>query len=332
MRVNRIEQPGKAFVLPLEKGTRVPRGSHFAAPVLLAIGLALLFCFGTAGAAEFSRYGADSCVLCHGETSERPATAIFATPHGARSDPDAPFAQLQCETCHGPSETHARAARHGEWASPAEVFGAGKNTPVSEQNQVCIGCHETRGRLGWEGSRHQSAGVACASCHQIHRPRDRVFDSLAQQEACFACHSKRRADTFKVSSHPLRFGEMSCSSCHDPHNGNNDFLLRASSVNETCYLCHAEKRGPFLWEHAPSSEDCSICHRPHGSNHPALLSKRPPLLCQQCHAAEGHPSVAYGSDDVGNQFNNRFLLSRACLNCHSQIHGSNHPSGATLHR
>lgn len=283
-------------------------------------------------AAEYSRSGADSCLLCHGETAKTPATAIFLTPHGARSDPDAPFAQLQCETCHGPSEDHARAQRHGSEVKPPHVFGTDSPIPAAEQNRVCIGCHETRGRLGWFGSRHEAAQVSCASCHQIHRDRDRVFDSLAQQQACFACHPKRRADTFKASSHPLRFGEMSCSSCHDPHNGNNDFLLQAATINETCYTCHAEKRGPFLWEHAPASENCTLCHRPHGSNHPALLVKRPPLLCQQCHAAAGHPSVAFGSEQVDDNFNNRFLLGRGCLNCHSQVHGSNHPSGAALDR
>jgi len=287
---------------------------------------------GVSLAAEYSRSGADSCLLCHGDTAEKPATAIFATPHASRTDPDAPFARLQCETCHGPSEEQARAARHGDTVEPLRIFGTNSPTPVGVQNQVCIGCHETRGRLGWFGSRHELAQVSCASCHQIHRERDRVFDSLAQQQACFACHPQRRADTFKASSHPLRFGEMSCSSCHDPHNGSNDFLLRAATVNETCYTCHAEKRGPFLWEHAPASEDCTLCHRPHGSNHRALLVKLPPLLCQQCHAAEGHPSVAYGTEVVDNNFSNRFLLGRACLNCHSQIHGSNHPSGATLHR
>lgn len=299
---------------------------------LLLTGFMLVFWPGCSPAAEFSRGGADSCLPCHGEASGKPVTAIFVTPHGAQSDPDAPFARLQCETCHGPGEDHARAQRHGESVRPPITFGTGSPSPASEQNPVCIGCHQTQGRLGWVGSRHEAARVACASCHQIHRPRDRVFDPLAQQQACFACHSRRRADTLKSSSHPLRFGEMSCSSCHDPHNGDNDFLLRASSVNETCYFCHAEKRGPFLWEHAPASEDCSLCHRPHGSNHPALLVKRPPLLCQQCHAAEGHPGMAYGSDDIDDNFKNRFLLSRACLNCHSQIHGSNHPSGATLHR
>lgn len=283
-------------------------------------------------AEEYSRSGADSCLLCHGETAAMPATAIFDTPHGARSDPEAPFAQLQCETCHGPSEDHARAARHGDEVKPLNIFGSDSPTPAIEQNQVCIGCHETHGRLGWFGSRHEAAQVSCAACHQIHRERDRVFDSLAQQEACFTCHEKRRADTLKASSHPLRFGEMSCSSCHDPHNGSNDFLLQESTVNETCYNCHDDKRGPFLWEHAPASEDCTLCHRPHGSNHQALLTKLPPLLCQQCHSAEGHPSEAYGSEDIDDSFHNRFLLSRACLNCHSQIHGSNHPSGATLHR
>jgi DmsE family decaheme c-type cytochrome len=137
---------------------------------------------------------------------------------------------------------------------------------------------------------------------------------------------------FKFSSHPLRFGAMACSDCHNPHDGNNDFLLQRSTVNLTCYLCHAEKRGPFLWEHAPASEDCTLCHRPHGSNHPSLLVRRPPLLCQQCHAPAGHPSGAYTSEEIDNNFSNRFLLGRACLNCHSQVHGSNHPSGAKLHR
>ena len=40
------------------------------------------------------------------------------------------------------------------------------------------------------------------------------------------------------------------------------------------------------------AEDCSLCHTPHGSVRPALLTKTPPLLCQQCHSAAGHPSVA----------------------------------------
>jgi DmsE family decaheme c-type cytochrome len=299
---------------------------------ILALCMLLLLVPMTLSGQEYSRSGADSCVLCHGEGSEKPVVAIFQTKHGSQADPATPFSNLQCETCHGPGKEHARAQRRGQDGNPPVTFGPGAATPVAEQNQVCLGCHKSGGRLAWFGSTHESENLSCASCHQVHAKRDRVFDALAQQETCFSCHLKKRADTLKSSSHPLRFGSMTCSSCHDPHNGNNDFLLQRSSVNLTCYLCHAEKRGPFLWEHAPASEDCTLCHRPHGSNHQAMLVKRPPPLCQQCHSPAGHPSEAYSSEESDDNFNNRFLLGRSCLNCHSQVHGSNHPSGAKLHR
>jgi len=281
---------------------------------------------------EYSHGGADSCIPCHQESMPLSAMAIFQTPHGALNDPAAPFGQLQCESCHGPGKDHARSQRGGGSVPPAIVFGVGAKTSASEQNRVCLGCHLTGARLGWPGSTHDMQDVPCAACHQIHRDIDRVFDSLAQQEACFACHANRRADFMRTSNHPLRFGSMACSNCHNPHNGNNVSLLREATVNETCYTCHAEKRGPFLWEHAPVSENCTFCHRPHGSNHTAMLIKRPPLLCQQCHSPAGHPGVAYTPEQADDPFNNRFMLARACLNCHSEVHGSNHPSGVTLHR
>ena len=307
-------------------------GKTLISPIFLLLMVVSVVMTHTAYGQEYSRGGADSCVTCHGEDTEKPAVAILHTKHGARTNPDAPFSDLQCESCHGPSLEHARAQRRGEAGLPPITFGVDAETPAAEQDQICLGCHETGGRLGWFGSTHELEEVSCASCHQVHSERDRVFDALAQQDTCFTCHQKKRADTFKASSHPLRFGSMTCSGCHDPHDGNNDFLLQQSTTNQTCYTCHAEKRGPFLWEHAPASEDCALCHRPHGSNHPALLVKRPPLLCQQCHSPAGHPSVAYTSDEAESNFNNRFLLGRSCLNCHSQVHGSNHPSGAKLHR
>ena len=97
-------------------------------------------------------------------------------------------------------------------------------------------------------------------------------------------------------------------------------------MREKCTSCHAEKRGPFLWDHAPAAEDCNLCHTPHGSNQPALLKKRVPQLCQECHSPAGHPSVSYdGSRLKGSMF----LGAKGCSNCHSAVHGSNHPSGVT---
>ena len=104
-------------------------------------------------------------------------------------------------------------------------------------------------------------------------------------------------------------------------------------LSSVWFACHAEKRGPFLFEHAPVRENCVNCHTPHGSNHEKLLVTARPLLCQQCHAQNGHPAtlMTRGNMATGPMPDVR-LLSRSCSNCHSQIHGSNHPSGAKFER
>ncbi|MDH3759051.1 MAG: hypothetical protein OES93_14455, partial [Gammaproteobacteria bacterium] len=127
-------------------------------------------------------------------------------------------------------------------------------------------------------------------------------------------------------------GKMDCTGCHSPHGDEVASSLARQTVNDTCQQCHAEQRGPYLWEHAPVSEDCTLCHSPHGSNHPGMLTKRAPLLCQSCHSQFGHPSVPYGPDELITGTPSRFLLAQSCLNCHSQVHGSNHPSGSKLMR
>jgi DmsE family decaheme c-type cytochrome len=132
----------------------------------------------------------------------------------------------------------------------------------------------------------------------------------------------------------VRFGRMSCSDCHNAHGSTSPAMLNKPTVNLTCYSCHADKRGPLLWEHAPVAEDCTLCHSSHGSVRTALLNKSPPLLCQQCHSPAGHPSAARtgGALPGGGGGGSIFLLAGSCTNCHSQVHGSNHPAGAKLMR
>jgi DmsE family decaheme c-type cytochrome len=121
---------------------------------------------------------------------------------------------------------------------------------------------------------------------------------------------------------------MTCADCHNPHGTSSEHQLRAATVNDLCTNCHADKRGPFLWEHPPVRENCLNCHQPHGSNNDKVLAARRPFLCQRCHITTRHPSTLYdGPDLVSNR-----LFNRSCTNCHSQIHGSNHPSGKTFLR
>lgn len=280
--------------------------------------------------AEFTRRGADSCLRCHDDSSEFPVLDIFATAHGSVTHPDGPMAGTQCEACHGPSRAHEQAMRRSEKGPPMMEFGQHSETPATEQNEVCLTCHADHERMTWAGSIHEEEEVACATCHSVHATEDPMQDSFSQQEVCFDCHPRTRSLSLMPSSHPLRFGQMACSDCHDSHNGMNESQLVETSVNDTCYTCHAEKRGPMLWEHAPVAEDCSLCHDPHGSNHAGMLTQRPPLLCQQCHMPAGHPSLALDADSIEEDYASRFLLGASCGNCHTQVHGSNHPSGVSL--
>ena len=125
---------------------------------------------------------------------------------------------------------------------------------------------------------------------------------------------------------------MDCTSCHGMHGDTAATEFVRATLNDTCFQCHAEKRGPYLWEHAPVSEDCGLCHAPHGSNHSGMLTQRAPLLCQACHTQSGHPAVAYDTGGLVSGTPSQYLLGQGCLNCHSQVHGSNHPSGSKLMR
>jgi DmsE family decaheme c-type cytochrome len=294
---------------------------------------------------EYTKKGADTCLKCHDEDSEYPVFDIFKTPHGVKADPRTPFATLQCEACHGPgvkgmlfmeeakrAGSHVGRVRPGEKRPPILNFGVKSDETVAEQNNMCHNCHQGDKHINWQGSAHDNGEIACAYCHIIHTANDPVLDKATQADVCFKCHQKERAEFFKPSTHPVRFGQLGCTDCHAIHGTSTPALLIRPTLNQTCYTCHAEKRGPFLWEHAPVVEDCSLCHTPHGSINPDLLTKRPPLLCQQCHSQIGHPSVAWTTQGLPNAKPSGFLLSGSCTNCHSQVHGSNHPSGVKLMR
>lgn len=277
----------------------------------------------------FTDKGADTCLKCHDDPK---VALIFQTKHATKADPHTPFAQAQCETCHGPGGDHAKRLHPGEDRPPIPLFSKGSTATVEQKNEVCLTCHQGGHVVGWQGSVHQREGVACVSCHSVHAAHDPVTQTQEQPEVCYQCHSPVRADFEKFSAHPVSDGDMTCTSCHAPHDSLFPALLTKPTLNQTCYTCHAQTRGPFLWEHPPVSEDCSNCHVPHGSVNPALLTMRPPLLCQQCHSSVGHPSVAFTGNSLPGNNPSGFVLGGGCTNCHSHVHGSNAPSGADLSR
>ncbi|HEY7865008.1 MAG TPA: DmsE family decaheme c-type cytochrome [Psychromonas sp.] len=278
-------------------------------------------------AGKYSKNGADSCLTCHGEGRKRDATALFEGAHGSLTHPDGPMQNLQCESCHGPRGVHPKnvTIAGAKYRDPMLSFNASSPLTSEQKDGICLGCHNDQHRNGWEASIHQVEDIACVDCHQIHTGKDPMLAKESLNQACSSCHTDVKKDLFKRSHHPLQEGAQQCTDCHTPHSSENPASLTRITLNETCFDCHAEKRGPFLWEHQPVSEDCALCHAPHGSNNPALLAQRMPQLCQTCHISAHAGGVITGPDNakVGGQ---------SCLNCHNVIHGSNHPSGQKLQR
>ena len=284
------------------------------------------------GKGLYTRKGADTCLKCHDEDYKYPIFPVFFSKHGDINDKRTPMAQLQCESCHGPGRAHATEPRTGYKRAKIIAFGANSSISPAEQNGQCIQCHNQKDHFAWEGSAHETQNVLCVDCHTLHKRKDPVLDKRLQPNTCYTCHKKQRGEFARNSAHPVRQGKMVCSQCHNPHGSLTTGLLRTSTRNETCYKCHAEKRGPYLWTHAPVAEDCGNCHEFHGSMHSPLLKKRAPLLCQQCHTIAGHPSLSYDESGLATGTPNSYLLAKSCLNCHSQVHGSNHPSGVKFMR
>jgi len=235
-----------------------------------------------------------------------------------------PLMKLGCESCHGPGAEHVE-----EEGTGGELITFSNDTPerIEEGKAQCLTCHERGTHLLWKGSPHDSRDVSCTSCHTIMK-KVSVRNQLSrptQTELCGSCHLIRKAQTFRNAHMPVREGAMECTSCHAVHGSVQTALLKHDTVNDNCYSCHADKRGPFLWEHAPVNENCLNCHNPHGSTRQAMLTTNPPRLCQQCHIPSRHPTEPRDPTS-------RFVIARSCMQCHANVHGSNHPSGFGLTR
>jgi DmsE family decaheme c-type cytochrome len=285
----------------------------------------VLFLAADAARTEEGWVGDAACLTCHEGLAAPFAKTIHAKVLNEKVARSPEYAN-SCEACHGPGLAHVQAGG-GRGAGALLAFRGEGTEAIARENGTCLGCHAKAERLHWEGSPHESRDVACTSCHVVMK---NVSDrhQLARKtevELCTSCHLIPRAQMFRNAHMPVREGFMSCSSCHNPHGSVADTLLRQDTVNDNCYSCHAEKRGPFLWEHAPVNENCLNCHESHGSTREAMLKLSQPRLCQQCHVASRHPSEA-------RLPGNRFVIGSSCVQCHSNIHGSNHPSGFAFTR
>jgi len=262
--------------------------------------------------------GDETCTTCH----DTEGKGLRQTLHGKAQNERTPAGLgRSCETCHGPGKVHVDTGDK----TKIKRFTA---MSARDVNETFLSCHAKNSHAQWSGSMHDARNLSCTTCHSVHSPKSERFQlkTVSATQTCATCHKQESLKLQKSGHMPVREGKMECTSCHSPHGSTNVRMLKVGNyINEACTSCHAEKRGPFLWEHAAGRENCASCHDPHGSNNDRMLVAKAPMLCQRCHISSRHPATIYDSTQVTNASNR--VVGRACVNCHSQIHGSNHPAG-----
>jgi DmsE family decaheme c-type cytochrome len=257
--------------------------------------------------------GAETCKDCHEDRY-----ASYAQSVHSKKVVKGPASENACETCHGPGAKHVEKGG----GRGVDIFAFDKKTDAKQRAAKCLTCHgKTAGMDNWDLSAHSRNDVSCDSCHDVHAGRT---ITPKEPDICFECHRDIRVAANKRSHHPIMEGKVNCSSCHSPHGSLAKHMVKADDAQELCYSCHADKRGPYIYEHPPVAENCLVCHTPHGSIHSKLLTEKAPNLCQDCHDWQRHPGTPYDAKTgfAGSSPSNR-MFARSCLNCHGAIHGSN---------
>jgi len=243
-----------------------------------------------------------------------------------------------CESCHGPGKAHI------EEGDPKKIISF-KNKSSKEISETCLGCHSGKEEHNnFRRGEHWRNDIGCTDCHSTHsQPGGRqlaasnVFISKAntqkpgisdlrllknsEPQLCLSCHGETKHQFNLPFHHKVLEGAMKCSDCHNPHGG---FELKqtrlATGADAACIKCHADKQGPFVYEHAPvKTEGCIACHTPHGSSNPRLLiTSRVAQLCLTCHST----AHGVGADEPAGPQHNQNAQYANCTNCHVKIHGS----------
>lgn len=232
--------------------------------LMLATIVFLVAAAGTAAAAEDGYAGPEQCKSCHQDIYDKWAATKHATAledgqtsshfgeeclechvTGIKEDGTYAFADVTCESCHGPSADHA--------ASPMSV-----KPDVNLAAEACGDCHTD--------DHHPTYDEWNESAHGKASP------DFTRREDCFSCKSTQGAielfgdGEYEVTNDTI--WKITCQACHEGHT-----LTTRAEGSEFCGECHTnEGATPGHEVHHPQIEvftngthdrqgvECADCH------------------------------------------------------------------------
>lgn len=139
---------------------------------------------------EFLRNPDKACTDCHKEQSEG-----MHGKHGQATNPNN-LAPVTCTNCHGqPSPQHREGVKDVmRFSHSLKDKESIKLYPISEQNGVCMSCHEPKPlrKALWAHDVHATK-LTCTSCHQLHPAKEPMvgIPEKSRIKLCVDCHSKQ---------------------------------------------------------------------------------------------------------------------------------------------
>ncbi len=235
---------------------------------------------------DFRRLINTDCMACH---NGYPRGSVEDAGNGPRFTASLPQG-IDCQRCHGPGQAHIEAIKAGNIDAGRLAIANTASFDRDRQLETCMQCHlePTSSPLPFQIRRNEQAPFsyrlarrsAITSCISITRPERGATTSSRSRAAHIACASRR---DFQQS-------EMTCVTCHDPH----DIPRGEKAVEQyaaVCAGCHeGEHRAARRAWRAPAA--CDVRRLPHAQ---AAIGR-----CR-AHGDDGslHPAPAAGAGFAG---------------------------------
>ncbi len=206
------------------------------------------------------------CYSCH--TVSTNGNGLASPKRGWDVVKDSAYRDVQCESCHGPGENHAKAPSRTNWPL-ARVGMPGAGIPAqaaASANSSCAACHSgSHSPFAEEWSKSAHSKVVAEASGPVARNADG-----SERAACSPCHDGKATlkawgvNTNYIEKDSTGTYPVTCTVCHDPHAKNNPKQLRFSltarepSAN-LCMKCH-DRRATLavgttrLTPHAPQGD------------------------------------------------------------------------------